>query len=164
MITLVSYAQTDFSALDKLKHTAETVITPDMFELIADIDFDASDEEAKVLDSMLSSLSEIRIYATEDAESSAVLNTFVNALIGKKKMTKLMHVKEESEFFSLHIKKLNDNKVSDLVMLINDGESEAGETVFIVISGNLDMKQIGKLASMMDMPGGERLQEATRDE
>lgn len=157
----ISRAQNQYKLLENLKHTTETVITPEMFELIADIDFESEDENVKTLDNLITSLREIRIYMTEDKSSASKINEFFTGYVKKKNMTKLMHVKEESEFFSFHILRDKDDRVRDLVLLVNEMGEDINETVLILISGNLDMKQIGKLTDFMDMPGGDQLKEAS---
>lgn len=159
--TWISQAQNQYKLLENLKHTTETVITPEMFELIADIDYESEEESVNALDNLITSLSEIRIYMTEDKESASKINQFFTTHVETKNMTKLMHVKEENEFFSFHILRDKENKVKDLVLLVNEMGDTMQETVLILISGNLDMKQIGKLTDFMDMPGGDQLKEAS---
>lgn len=53
-------------------------------------------------------------------------------------------------------------KVRDLVMLINgSGDNDDKDTVFLIISGDIDLNQISKLTKMMNVPGQKQIEDAT---
>lgn len=151
----------NFSALDNLKNTSETVVTDEMFALIANVDIDSDDKEFNEIKDIIDNLKELRIYATDNAASAATLNSFANKYISTNKLVKLMHVKEDGQMFSFHMRKgSNDKKVRNLVMLIN-GDGNEKDTVFLIISGDIDLNQISKLTKMMNVPGQKQIEDAT---
>ncbi|WP_438961372.1 DUF4252 domain-containing protein [Nonlabens sp.] len=160
MTTGMAMAQ-NFSALDNLKNTSETVVTDEMFALIANVDIDSDDKEFNEIKDIIDNLKELRIYATDNLTSAARLNSFANKYISTNKLVKLMHVKEDGQMFSFHMRKgSNDKKVSNLVMLIN-GDGNEKDTVFLIISGDIDLNQISKLTKMMNVPGQKQIENAT---
>lgn len=162
VIGFMAHAQ-NFSQLDNLKSTSETVVTSEMFSLLANFEIDSDDPEINDIKSIIDNLSELRIYATENKESAKKLNDFATRFISNNKLVKLMHVKEDGQRFSFHMKKgSNDKKVSNLVMLINDLSTDQNETVFLIVTGDIDLAQISKLTKMMDVPGQKQIEEATK--
>lgn len=152
----------NFKQLENLKNTSETVVTSEMFGLIAGIDIDTNDQEFNNMKNMIDNLKELRVYATDNASSAATINTFATNFISKNKLVKLMHVKEDNEMFSFHMRKgSTDKKVSDLVMLKNDTGNNA-QTVFLIISGDIDLNQISKITKMMNVPGQKQIEDATK--
>jgi len=156
----LGYAQ-NYDQLSNLKNTSETVITDEMFKMIANIDMDTDDPEFNELKNTIDNLKEIRIYTTENPESAKTLNSFAGNYIKSNNLVKLMHVKEDGEMFSFHMKKgSNDKKVSNLVMLMNNSNGDS-DTVFLVISGDIDLDQISKLTKKMNVPGQDQIEKAT---
>ncbi|PQJ32456.1 hypothetical protein BST92_11195 [Nonlabens arenilitoris] len=153
----------NFNALDNLKNTSETVVTDEMFALIAGVDIDSDDKEFNEIKKIIDNLKELRIYATDNPTSAATLNSFAQKYIANNNLVKLMHVKEDGQMFSFHMRKgSNDKKVRDLVMLINgSGDNDDKDTVFLIISGDIDLNQISKLTKMMNVPGQKQIEDAT---
>lgn len=160
LASTLGYAQ-NYDQLSNLKNTSETVITDEMFKLIANIDMDTNDPEFNEMKNTIDNLKEIRIYKTENPESAKTLNSFAGNYIKRNNLVKLMHVKEDGEMFSFHMKKgSNDKKVSNLVMLMNNSNGDS-DTVFLVISGDIDLDQISKLTKKMNVPGQDQIEKAT---
>ncbi len=157
----LSYAQ-NFDKLSNLKNTSETVITDEMFKLIANIDMDTNDPEFNELKNTIDNLKEIRIYTTENPESASSLNAFAASYIKNNNLVKLIHVKEDGEMFSFHMKKgSDDKKVSNLVMVMNDSNGDS-DTVFLIISGDINLDQVSKLTKKMNVPGQDQIEKATK--
>lgn len=154
----------NFSTLDNLKNTTETVVTDEMFALIAGVDIDSDNAEFNEIKKIIDNLKELRIYTTDNAASATILDSFATKYITTNKLVKLMHVKEDGQMFSFHMRKgSNDSKVRDLVMLINgNGASNDEDTVFLIISGDIDLNQISKLTKMMNVPGQKQIEKATK--
>ncbi|MDT8347877.1 MAG: hypothetical protein RQ756_08745, partial [Flavobacteriaceae bacterium] len=54
------YAQSTYTQISKLKGITETVVTPEMFELIAAIDLDADNPEVQSYKEIINNLKELR--------------------------------------------------------------------------------------------------------
>ncbi|MGJ8685186.1 MAG: DUF4252 domain-containing protein [Nonlabens sp.] len=153
----------NFSALDNLKNTSETVVTSEMFGLIANIEIDSDDKEFNDIKKIIDNLTELRVYATDNPTSAATLNSFATKYISSNNLVKLMHVKEDGQMFTFHMRKgSSDKKVRNLVMLINDTDGDDKDTVFLIISGDIDLKQISKLTKMLNVPGQKQIEDATK--
>ena len=152
----------NYGALDNLKNTSETVVTSEMFSLIANIEIDSDDKEFNEIKSIIDNLTELRVYSTDNPTSAATLNSFATKYISSNNLVKLMHVKEDGQMFTFHMRKgSSDKKVRNLVMLINDTDGDDKDTVFLIISGDIDLKQISKLTKMLNVPGQKQIEDAT---
>ena len=70
----------------------------------------------------------------------------------------------------------DENHVKELLMFVNgikemtqgqditiNGKKREIETVLLTLTGDIDLRQISKLTSQMNMPGGEQLKKAGKD-
>jgi hypothetical protein len=122
-----------------------------MFDLFSS--FESADPEADEMTEAISNLTGIKILAMEEPDKSV---NFFNEM--KKKISgggykELMIVKEEGQDIQFLVRE-NGDKISELLLIVS-GE---GENVLMSIQGDIDMKNISKLAGAMDIEGMERLE------
>ncbi|MGB5981729.1 MAG: DUF4252 domain-containing protein [Nonlabens sp.] len=154
----------NLSDIGNLKNTSETVVTNEMFKLIASIDIGDNDKDVKEMKNMVDNLTELRVYMTDNRDSAKKMKQIVNGYISKNKLVKLMHVKEEDQMFTFHMRKgSTDEKVRDLVMFMDGNGNENEESVFLIISGDIDMNQISKITKQLNTPGQEQIEKATKN-
>ncbi|WP_431471955.1 DUF4252 domain-containing protein [Nonlabens sp. SCSIO 43208] len=154
----------NLDAMGNLKNTSETVVTSEMFGLITNIDFNSQDEEVKEMKKMIDKLTELRVYATDNPESATRMAAMANKYIESKKLVKLMHVKEDGQLFTFHMRKgSSDKKIRELVMLINNVNGDEPNAVFLVITGDLDLDQVSKITEKLNVPGQKQIEQATQE-
>jgi len=134
-------------------------ISQELFDMFADMELEeAGDQEVKEVQEMMTQLKYIRILMYEAKEG-----TMDELLDFKSEMKKfnlegfseLMMVKEEDEEVKFMARKGDNNKINELLLIIN----EADEAGFISINGNIDMKTVSKLSKTMKLNGMEHLEE-----
>lgn len=153
----------DFNKIGNLKNTSESVVTGEMFKLIANIDMSSNDQAAREMKKMIDNLTEIRIYKTGNSDSAAKMKSFADNYISGSKLTQLMYSKEDDSMFSFYIKKgSTEKKIKNLVMFIDEGSKKGAETIFMVISGDLDLDQISKITKYMNAPAQDQIEKATK--
>ncbi|MGB3591068.1 MAG: DUF4252 domain-containing protein [Nonlabens sp.] len=161
----------NLNSLASLDNMSETVVTDEMFKLIAMIDVDSEDPEFREMKTIVDNLKELRIYMTDNPASGKKMKTIVDSYISKNNLVKLMHVKEDDQMFTFHMRKgSSDQKVRDLVMFIDGGISDKvkgtpldSESIFLIISGDIDMNQISKITKQLNTPGQKQIEKATKN-
>jgi hypothetical protein len=149
--------------IGNLKNTSETVVTNEMFKLIAGIEMGSDDPEVQEMKKMVDNLTELRVYMTDNKDSAIKMKTIVDGYISKNKLVKLMHVKEDNQMFTFHMRKgSTDKKVRDLVMFMDGNGSDNEDSVFLIISGDIDMNQISKITKQLNTPGQKQIEKATQ--
>lgn len=152
----------NFDEVGNLKHVSETRVTGAMFKMIAS--FDSDDPEFEELMKTVGNLKDLRIYTTSDKTSALKMKSIANSFINKNKMELLMSVKEDGQNFALHMLKGNtESKIRELLMFIDDTDNNKDESVLMVLSGDLDMKQISKITKSLDIPGQKQIEKATQE-
>lgn len=125
-----------------------------MFEMFKgnQVNVDMEDEMAEVI----SKLDCIKILATdEDPGTTSKINLYgeIMKLLPSSAYKEVMVVKESDQNVSMYVKEDRD-KVVELLMVVGGTD----ENVLISIQGDIDMKNISKLANTMNIEGMENLE------
>jgi len=109
------------------------------------------------LEKVISKLEGIKILVTDDDPATpAPVNLYreIMKLIPSSAYKEVMVVKEKDKDIKFFVKENKDKRVSELLMIIGGTD----ESVLISIVGDIDMKNISKLAKTMNVEGMENLE------
>jgi ACT domain-containing protein len=122
-----------------------------MFDLFSNIE--PTDPEAKEMKEAISKLTGIKILASEKPDESVSFLKEMKKDISSGGYKELMVIKEGDQDVQFLVHEDN-GKVSELLLIVSD----KGENVLISIQGDIDMKNISKLANVMDIEGMDKLE------
>lgn len=128
------------------------IISKYMFDLFKNID--ADDPEAKEMNELISKLTGIKILASEKKDESGNFLKDVKKKISSADYKELMTIKEEDQDVRFLVRE-NGGKVSELLLVAGGN----GDNVLISIQGDIDMKNISKLAKAMNIEGMDKLED-----
>ncbi len=152
-------AQTVFDAFENEKDVSSVVVTKNMFKLLSKMDLDSNDPEAKEYLSMVDNLNDIKIFTTDNATVAAKMTATVEKYLkNNASLSELMRVKDEGQNIKFYSKEgKSENFVSELMMHMDGIVDGKPMTVIMLITGNIDLKQIGKLTADLKVPGSDQL-------
>jgi hypothetical protein len=132
-------------------------ISSKAFSLFADIDSDDPDQK-EAMDAM-SKLEGLRVLALDDSTRAPAVYKEALSLIPSKEYEELMTVRHEDQDLKFLIKDDSNGIISELLMV------SGGEEGFFIISlvGEIDLNQISKLSSAMDIDGFDNLRHLDKD-
>lgn len=149
----------DFSKYDNAREINSIVINKSMFKLMSKLDLDSDDEDVKIYLDIVENLDNIRVYTTESLEYGKQMESDFNALKSENNLEELMRIKSEGKNVNFYIKPgKSDDYVNQLLMFINSYEAGDTQSVLMVINGDIDLKNISKITSQMNIPGGKSLE------
>jgi hypothetical protein len=166
-LPLVTFGQNIFEKYADNEEVAYVSIKPRMFKMLATMGIDSDDPEAKEFLKMVNSITSFKTIATSNSKISADLEKWV----GKRSndLEELMEVREGNSRMMFYVKEgKNDTHVKELLMYITGIEDKVKledrsiNTVLVSLTGDIDLNQISKLTSKMDIPGGEHLKDAKK--
>lgn len=166
-LPLVTFGQNIFEKYADNEDVAYVSIKPRMFKMLASMGIDSDDPEAKEFLKMVNSITSFKTIATSNAKISADLQKWV----GKRSndLEELMQVREGSTRMMFYVRSgSSDTQVKELLMFITGIEDKVKlsdteiNTVVVSLTGDIDLNQISKLTSKMDIPGGEHLKDAKK--
>ncbi len=174
MLTMTITAQDLFSKYESMDEVTSGVINSKMFSMIASMDIEIDDPEAKAYMEMVNKIENVKLLVTGNEEISKKMVADVENYIRKAKLDELMRFKDGAENVRFYVREGKDeNHVRELMMLITglsemldgedlsiNGKNRPVETVIVSILGDIDLKQISKITSKMNLPGGEHLDKA----
>ncbi|WP_103865641.1 MULTISPECIES: DUF4252 domain-containing protein [Aquimarina] len=160
VLPYVSSAQSAFDKYEDMKGVSSVVVTSKMFKLLSKIDIESNDKEVQEYMNLVEKIKNIKVFATEDATVGQKMKADVSSYLKKSSMEELMRVKSDGKNVKFYSKPgKDDDHVSELFMFL-DGIKESGKgpnTVVLTITGDIDLKQVSKIADHLNVPGGEEL-------
>ncbi|WP_051209708.1 DUF4252 domain-containing protein [Gelidibacter mesophilus] len=171
---MVSFGQSFFDKYESMKGVTSGVISQKMFKMIATIDVDLEDPEAQGFLDMVKKIESIKVLSTGDVGISKSMAADTEKYIGSSKLDELMRFKDGNQSVKFYVKEGRDeNHVKELLMYVNglkeltkdanieiNGEKRELETIVVSIIGDVDLREISKITSKMNVPGGEHLEKA----
>ena len=156
MFTLIAIGQN--SAVDKVfdkyngKEGYTTVyISSFMFNLLSKLDID--DPEYNEFKNATSGISSIKIL-TQDGGNSVAFGAELLKMLPRSEYQEMMRVKDGAEEV-LFLAREEAGKITEFLLIVSGG----GDDALIAITGDIDLETISSIASGLDMPGLEKLEE-----
>ncbi len=156
MVSAVALAQGDaiskfFSKYQNDESFSQVTVSSKMFSLFTNMEVESA-EDKEVLDA-ISKLKGLRILAKEDARDGYALYKEAMAMVPVKEYEELMSVRDKDKDMKFFIKESSPGKISELLMLAGGNE----EFMVLSLFGEIDLKQVGKIGSKMDIDGLDNL-------
>lgn len=155
MVSWAAYGQNAiseyFSKYENDESFTNVTITSRMFGLFTDLEVEDK-EDQEILDA-ISKLKGMKILAKDETTNGRKLYQDALAKLPKNQYDELMSVRDEEKNMKFMIKE-KGKIISELVMVIG------GDNEFFILSifGEIDLKQIAKISSAMDIDGLEGLE------
>ena len=169
LIPITGMAQKDiFEKYSDNSDVTYVSIKPKMFQMIAKMGIDIDDPEAKAYMDMVKSITSFKTVITDKSEISADITKWVTSR--SRALEELMEVKDDGTEVKFYVKEGKDSDhVKELLIFVNgidkvmedkieiNGKKRNIETVVVSLTGDIDLNEISKLTSQMNIPGGKHL-------
>ena len=166
--------QSVFDKFEDMQGVSSVVVNQKMFKMLADIQISVDDPEANELLAMIEKITSLKVLTTGDENISKQMNESVAKYLKTANLQELMRMKDGDQTVNFYVKEgKDDNHVKELLMFVNglkeltkgqdvtiNGKKREIETVVLSLTGDIDLKQISKLTSKMNIPGGQQLEKA----
>ncbi|WP_246109129.1 DUF4252 domain-containing protein [Seonamhaeicola algicola] len=169
LLPLTAVAQSNI--FDKYSDNADVTyvsIKPKMFQMIAKMGIDVEDPEAKAYIDMVKSITSFKTIVTDNKVISGDISKWVKSRSSA--LDELMEVKDDGTEVKFYVKEGKDaDHVKELLIFVNgidkvmddkieiNGKERKIETVVVSLTGDINLNEISKLTSKMNIPGGQHL-------
>ncbi len=165
---LFTFAQSTFDKFADMDDVSVVTVNKKMFSLMGKVSGET--DEAKEYISLVNSLDNLRVLATENASIAADMKAKVASYLKSANLSELMSVKDKEGNVKIYIREGKDeDHVKELFMFI-DGisthmkdEERKPEAVIVSITGDIDLNKISELTKEMNIPGGDHLKKANKN-
>lgn len=160
MVCYTGFSQSMFDKYEDLDNVSAVVVNSSMFRLLANIDVEVDDPDAKDFMDIAKSLKNLKVFITEDKSISADMMSTMNKYLKSNSLEELMRVKDKEANVKFYIKQGKDeDHVSELLMFVTgmknvdmDVNGRKFETVLLSLTGDIDLNKIGSLTNKMNLP------------
>jgi hypothetical protein len=131
---------------------SQVTVSSKMFSLLMDMQVDDAEDQEVI--NAVSKLKGLRILGKDHARDGRALYKEALGLLPAKDYEELMSVRDDDKDMKFYIRSgATPSKIAELVMVMGGNED------FMVLSlfGDIDLKQIGKIGSKMDIQGLDKL-------
>lgn len=164
LITPFVMAQSIFDTYQSDDHVTYVSISPQMFSMLAKLNIDISDPDAKEFYELVTQIKTFKLLRTDDQSVSATFSDWIQVYVSENKHVELMQVHEdETTVYFYALLSDQDYFVDELVMLVEEkGEISnrievKPQTVVLLIQGSIDLQRIASLTQKLDLPAGDEL-------
>lgn len=176
LLPVVTFGQSIFDKYEDLNDVTSVIVNQKMFGMLASIDIDTDDPEADKFLEMAKKITGLKVFTTGDESISKDMNATVASYLKSSTLQELMRIKDGDQTVKFYVKEGKDeNHVKELLMFINglkevtkgadisiNGKKREVETVLLSLTGDIDLREISKLTSKLNVPGGEHLKKANK--
>ena len=163
MIAPMMMAQSIFDSYKSNERVTYVSISPQMFSMLAKLNIDDTDPEAKEFLELISQINTFKLLRTDEPTISNNFSDWTQEYAKTNQLIELMQVREDQTtvyFYAVLSEK--ENIVDQLVMLAQEDNDNAAlddrnQTVLLYIEGKIDLARIASLVQKLDIPAGEEL-------
>lgn len=174
VLPIMSFGQSIFDKFEDMDGVTSVVVNQKMFNMLASIEVNLEDKEDQEYFDLIKKITSLKVLTTGDESISAEMKANVNSYLKRSQLDELMRIKDGNQTVKFYVKEGKDeNHVKELLMFVTglkeltkgeditiNGKKREIETVLLSLTGDIDLKQISKLTSKMDLPGGKHLEKA----
>ena len=164
LIAPMLMAQSIFEKFESHESVSYVSISPRLFQMMASMNIDDSDPEAKEFFELVNNINSFKLLRTDDDQISKEFTVWVDQHTSAKKLEELMRVRDGGSKVNFYIKSGKDaERVEELLMFVCDAEIPdvdvdiKPQAVLMVIKGDIDLERISALTKKMDLPGSDEL-------
>jgi len=149
--TLGCVAQQNFDQLDRMDQIQAVVVTPKMFDLMAKVKMDDSDQESARYLALISSLDQLKLYTTTDKVAATAMKSVVDQYVSVAKLSKLTAVSDQDKKVSVYTKPGTSAVLIAELLLYLEGTGNQ-ESMLFSLTGNINLDEVAFLSERLKLP------------
>lgn len=160
LATTITSAQSPFDKYEDVKGVTSIVMNQKMFKLLSKVDLNSNDPEMQKYINLVDNLENVKMYTSSNTSVMGQMNATMKSYKGNNGLEELMRAKDDGKNVKFYYKEgTSADYVKEFVMFMTGDFEGEPRTVFFQVTGNIDLKQISKLAQDLDFKGSEALKE-----
>ena len=148
------FSQTDFT-IELNQDISKIKIDSNVFDLMSKFQITFGDKDMQEIVNQLKKLSSITSYSSETLGGSSSIESSFSDYILNSELTQLIEFKEDNYIINTYTLENEDSVIEEISMLVK--KSNNLNAIYLQIRGEIDLLQIVKVVSELDVPGGDFL-------
>lgn len=159
----VAIAQSPFDSFEDVKGVTSIVMNQKMFKLLSKVDLNSSDPEMQAYVNLVNNLNNVKMYTSSEVQVMGKMKSTMKSYISSNSLQELMRAKDDGKNVNFYYQEgSSEDFVKEFVMFMEGDIDGEPRTVFFQVTGNIDLKQISKLAQDLHFKGSEALKEVEK--
>jgi|TARA_B110000967_G_scaffold26779_1_gene24485 hypothetical protein len=168
-------SQSLFDKYEEMDQVVSVVVNQKMFQMLAD--FETNDPDSESFMNQAKNLKNLSVYTTSSLDITKSMEKDIAKYIKSSDLEELMRIKDgDSSIKFFILEGSDDNHVNELLMFVKgltdmsqnqnfsiNGKQLEIETVLLSLKGDIDLREVSKLTTKLNVPGGELLKKATKE-
>lgn len=156
-------AQNEFDKFESVRGVSSMVMNQKMFKLLSKVDLNSSDPEMQAYIELVNNLENVKMFTTTKEDVSADMTSTMSGYVSGSGLEELMRANDDGKNVKFYYKPgSTDDYVKEFVMFLKGDIEGEDRTVFFQVTGNIDLKQISKLAQELDFKGSDALKDVEK--
>ena len=161
--SMTMIAQNQFDKFESMKGVSSMVMNQKMFKLLSKVDLNSSDPEMQAYINLVNNLENVKMFTTTKEDIASQMGTTMKGYVSSSNLQELMRATDDGKNVKFYYKPgSSDDFVKEFVMFLNGDIDGEMRTVFFQVTGNIDLKQISKLAQELNFKGSEALKDVDK--
>lgn len=161
--SLMVTAQNEFDKFESVRGVSSMVMNQKMFKLLSKVDLNSSDPEMQAYIELVNNLENVKMFTTTKSDIAADMSSVMSGYVAGGGLSELMRANDDGKNVKFYYKPgSSEEYVKEFVMFLNGNIDGEERTVFFQVTGNIDLKQISKLAQEFDFKGSEALKDVEK--
>ena len=162
LLPVSGFAQSLFDKYEDLDDVTSVVVSKKAFELLAKMDIEVDDPDAKDFMDIATSVKSLKVFTTDNKSIGDDMKESVSKYLKSSSLSELMRIKDKDANVKFYIKEGRDSDhVSELLMFVTgikdvevdvNGNDRKFETVLLSLTGDIDLNKISSLTKKMNLP------------
>ena len=148
------FSQSDFT-IELNEDISKIKIDSNVFDLMSKFQITFGDKDMQEIVDQLKKLSSITSYSSKTLGGSSSIESSFSDYILNSELTQLIEFKEDNYFINTYTLENEDSVIEEISMLVK--KSNNLNAIYLQIRGEIDLLQIVKVVSELDVPGGDFL-------
>lgn len=158
LMTQMAFAQDTFDKFESMRGVKSLVVNQKMFKLLSKVDLNSDDPDMQAYLNLVENMENVKVFETSDGGVAGQMRDAMTGYISGGNLEELMRAKDDGKNVKFYYKPgKSEDFVSEFLMFL-DGDIEGKQrTVIFKVTGDIDLKQISKLAKDLDFAGSDEL-------
>jgi hypothetical protein len=159
----LTQAQSMFDKYEDYDDVTSVIVTDEMFKLLKEIEPES--QEAREEINVLGNLTGLKVFVTENNQTSQEITADAQKYIRDKKMIELMRINDKDAKVKFYIIKSNKPHIAkELIMIVNGTDADKKNTVVMLVTGSIDLKKLSKLNSKVKIINSKYLKKVEEEQ
>jgi hypothetical protein len=152
-----AFAQEEFASFEKNKQVNSVVVNQKMFEMMANVKVEPTNEEEKAYLNLIKKLTSLKVFNSTSKTVKGEMKSAVSKYISSASLKELANNKDNEANVTIYVDQSGSSNNINKLLMFNESLIDGKENIVMVITGEFSIKELSALTKKMNLPLGNSL-------